>query len=483
MHLLLPVLMPIAGGILVFRLKSEQARNRAVFWTAAVTSVLALLLCLVPEETVNLMTIQGSLRLCLRNDGLARFFMALVCLIWVPVSIFSFPYLKHAGGERKFLTIYTMTQGILIGLSLARNFITMYMFFEMMSLLTMPLVLHNGTPASRRAGFQYLGYSVFGAGMALAGFFFLSRYVALPNFTAGGSLDPTLAAGHETLLLAVWFLMVVGFGAKAGMMPMQAWLPAAHPVAPAPASAVLSGVITKGGVLAIIRVTYYMYGTELLAGSWAQKALLILALCTVFTGSMLALREKQFKKRLAYSTVSQVSYVLFGLLLLTPEGVQGALLQVVFHAIAKDTLFLAAGAVILSTSFSRVDQLRGIGRRMPVTSLCFALAALSLIGIPPMSGFVSKWFLASAALENAIPWAGSAGVAVLILSALLTAGYLLPIVSDGFFPGADFIAEIKEVGRDMTGPMLFFVVLALVLGLFPGPLLAVTGALSGAVFP
>lgn len=482
MLLILPVLVPVIGGIFVFRQTNEPLRNRMVLALAGITAALAVALCLLPERSVTLLTIQGALQLCLRNDGLAKFFMALVSLIWIPVAVFSFPYLKHAGGERQFLGIYTMTQGILMGLAMARNFVTMYMFFEMMSMLTMPLVLHNGTPAARRAGFQYLGYSVFGAGMALAGFFFLAHYAALPDFAAGGTLDPVLAAENRQLLLVVWLVMVVGFGAKAGMMPMQAWLPAAHPVAPAPASAVLSGVITKGGVLAIIRVSYYMFGPAFLAGSWAQEVLIVLALSTVFVGSMLALREQQFKKRLAYSTVSQVSYVLFGLLLLTPEGVRGALLQMVFHALAKDTLFLAAGAIILSTNFSRVDQLRGIGRRMPVTTWCFTLAALSLIGIPPMSGFVSKWYLASAALESAIPWAGAAGVTALILSALLTAGYLLPIVAEGFFPGADFIAEVKEVGRGMTGPMLLFAVLALVLGIFPGLLMGPVEALCGLIF-
>ena len=482
MLLLLPILLPVIGGIFVFRLKTERLRNRTALSLAGVTAALALLLCILPEQTLDLLTIQGPLCLSLRNDGMARFFMGVISLIWVPVEVFSLPYLKHAGGERQFLAIYTMTQGILMGLAMARNFVTLYMFFEMMSMLTMPLVLHNGTPSARRAGFQYLGYSVFGAGIALAGFFFLTYYQAATDFAAGGTLNAALAAEHRQLLLTVWLLMIIGFGAKAGMMPMQAWLPAAHPVAPAPASAVLSGVITKGGVLAIIRVTYYMFGPEFLAGSWAQEALVVLALATVFVGSMLALREQLFKKRLAYSTVSQVSYVLFGILLLTPEGLEGALLQVVFHALAKDTLFLAAGAIILSTNFSRVDQLRGIGQRMPVTTWCFTLASLSLIGIPPMSGFVSKWYLASAALENGIPWAGAAGVTVLILSALLTAGYLLPIVADGFFPGTDFIAERKEVGLGMTVPMGIFAVLTLVLGVFPGPLQSLIRTLCAGMF-
>ena len=248
--------------------------------------------------------------------------MVLAVCIWAPVVVFTKPYIRHAGQGNQFMGFYTMTLGVLMGLAQAANFVTMYMFFEMMSLITVPLVLHNATPAARRAGFKYLGYSVFGAGMALAGYFFIAYYLTVPDFQPGGAIDFSRAAEHQPLLLVAYCLMIVGFGAKAGMMPMQSWLPAAHPVAPAPASAVLSGVITKGGVVAVIRVTYYMFGPEFLAGSWPQYVLLTLTLATVFVGSMLAYREKQLKRRLAYSTVSQVSYVLFGLMLLTPDGVQ-----------------------------------------------------------------------------------------------------------------------------------------------------------------
>ena len=469
--LLLPILLPLIGGIFVFLQKTERARNRLALVLIMATAVLVCVVCALPVHTLELMTIQGGLRLSLRNDGLAKFFMVLVAGIWAPIVVFSFPYLKHAQRERQFLGFYTMTLGVLMGLAMARNFITMYMFFEVMSLITMPLVLHNATAASRRAGFKYLGYSVFGAGMALAGYFFIAYYLAVPDFIAGGTIDLTRAAEHHSLLLWVYCLMIVGFGAKAGMMPMQAWLPSAHPEAPAPASAVLSGVITKGGVLAIIRVTYYMYGPEFLQGSWPQYVLLTLSLATVFVGSMLAYREKLLKRRLAYSTVSQVSYVLFGIMLLTPEGILAGLLQMVFHALAKDTLFLAAGAIIMSTNYLRVDQLRGIGKRMPVTMWCFTLAALSLIGIPPMAGFVSKWYLLTAGLEGA-SWAfGVAGMVILILSALLTAGYLLPIVTAGFFPGKDLIVERREVGRQMTWPMMLFSAAALLLGLVPGGLI------------
>ncbi len=481
MLLLLPILLPVVGGIFVFRQKEEKLRNRMVLMIVGVTSVLAVTLCLLPAQTLELMTIQGPLRLSLQNDGLSRFFMVLIAGIWTPISVFSFPYLKHAKREEQFLGFYTMAMGVLMGIAMANNFVTLYMFFELMSLITMPLVLHDGTFEARRAGFKYLGYSVFGAGMALAGFFFLSYYMSSGDFAAGGVIDFIKAEGHRELLLIVYFIMIVGFGAKAGLMPMQAWLPTAHPVAPAPASAVLSGVITKGGVLAIIRVTYYMFGPKFLAGSWAVLALSVLALGTIFVGSMLALREKQLKKRLAYSTVSQVSYVLFGLLLLTPAGVEGALLQVVFHALAKDTLFLAAGAIIMYTHNTRVDELAGIGKKMPVTMWCFTLAALSLIGIPPMSGFISKWSLGTAALGSGSVILGYAGVAVLIVSALLTAGYLLPVITNGFFPGS-YEGKRKEADLRMTVPMIAFSALIVLLGVFPAGLTNWLGNLISKLF-
>ena len=466
--LLLPNLGPVLGGIFVFRQKNERYRDWLVVTLIVATAVLVLANCTMPTQRLWLLTIQGDLGLVLNSDWLSKFFMVLVVCIWAPVVVFTRPYIRHAGRGNQFMGFYTMTLGVLMGLAQAANFVTMYMFFELMTLITVPLVLHDATPTSRRAGFKYLGYSVFGAGMALAGYFFIAYYLTVPDFQPGGAIDLARAAAHRPLLLVAYCLMIVGFGAKAGMMPMQSWLPTAHPVAPAPASAVLSGVITKGGVIAVIRVTYYMFGPEFLVGSWPQYVLLTLALATVFLGSMLAYREKVLKRRLAYSTVSQVSYVLFGLMLLTPAGAQGALLQIVFHALAKDTLFLAAGAIIFSTNYTRVDQMRGIGRRMPVTMWCFTLASLSLIGIPPMAGFVSKWYLLTAGLEAPLQIFGLAGLVVLVISALLTAGYLLPVVMDGFFPGRDFITERRDVSVEMAWPMIAFCAALVLLGVIPG---------------
>jgi multicomponent Na+:H+ antiporter subunit D len=320
------------------------------------------------------------------------------------------------------------------------------------------------------AGIKYLVYSVFGASTALLGIFFLAHYGTTLTFTPGGVLDMARVAGHEGLLRAIAFAMILGFGVKAGMFPMHAWLPTAHPVAPAPASAVLSGVITKMGVLGVIRVIFYLMGVDVLKGTWVQTAFMALTLVTVFMGSLLALREKQLKKRLAYSSVSQVSYVLFGLSTMSPLGLTGALLHVVCHSFIKNTLFMAAGAIIHQTGKTYVDDLTGVGKVMPRTLLAFTVVSLGLIGIPPTGGFVSKWYLAEGALS--LGWGASwIGPAVLLCSALMTAAYLLTIVIHGFFPGDKPVVQGTEAPAVMWAPMLLLAALSVLAGLFPNPLI------------
>ena len=359
----------------------------------------------------------------------------------------------------------------LAALSMAANYLTMYLCFEFMTLLSMPMVLQDGTPESIAAARKYLMYSIFGATLGLLGFFFSAHYGAGTVFTPGGLLDPAKVAGNESKLLVVAFLSIAGFSAKAGMFPLHAWLPTAHPVAPAPASAVLSGVITKAGVLCILRVMYQVYGASFLAGTWVQKALIVLSLITVFMGSMMAYGEDLLKRRLAYSTVSQVSYVLFGVFTLHPVALLGALLHVIYHSIIKDGLFLGAGAVIFTNHKEYVSQLHGMGKRMPVTFGCFTVCSLGLIGIPPFAGFLSKWYLAAGSLSEGLPVLSWLGPAVLLLSALLTAGYLLPISIHGFFPGeGEKEAEGKEAPFQMLFPMLVLALGVVVFGVFAQPL-------------
>ena len=233
----------------------------------------------------------------------------------------------------------------------------------------------------------------------------------------------------------------------------------------------LSGVITKMGVLGIIRTIFYIAGAELLRGSWVQYAFMALTLVTVVMGSTLAFNEKLFKKRLAYSTVSQVSYVLFGLSTLTELGFVGACLHIVFHSLIKNTLFMSAGAVIHKTEITEVDGLKGIGKRMPVTMILFTVVSLGLIGIPPTGGFVSKWNLAEGALSAGMK-AGWIGPACLLLSAILTAAYLLSISIRAFFTGeSELNTEKCEAGWKMLAPMALLALLSVVLGMFPGGLI------------
>ena len=325
-----------------------------------------------------------------------------------------------------------------------------------------------------------------GAALGLLGLFVLQGYCATDLFTPGGVLDALRAGENRELLLAVFFMMAVGFGCKAGMFPLHAWLPIAHPVAPAPASAVLSGLITKMGVLALIRVVYYLFGWSFLDGSWAQTAVLVLALITVFMGSSLALREDTLKKRLAYSTVSQVSYVIFGVMLFHPLALEGALFQAVFHAIAKNALFMATGAIIYQTHLTQVSQLRGVGGPYSVTMWCFTLASLSLVGIPPTGGFLSKWFLAEGVLAADGGPLAFWGIGVLMVSALLTAGYLLPIVVKAFFPGKDF--DQNSVVRQQNTWLMWITLCLLTgavvaLGMFPGGLASAFQGIVGPMFP
>lgn len=317
--------------------------------------------------------------------------------------------------------------------------------------------------------------------MGLFGIFFLYRYCDSLTFIPGGVLSQEAISTHGGILLLALFLMLIGFGAKAGMFPLHAWLPTAHPVAPSPASAALSGIIVKSGVLAIIRVVYYIVGADFLRGTWVQYAWMVLTLVTVFMGSLLAYREPVLKKRLAYSTVSQVSYILFGLAVLSPAGFTGALLHVAFHAIVKCGLFLTAGIFLFYGNKTKVEELAGMGREMPAVLWCYTLFALALIGIPPTSGFISKWYLAQGALEANIGVWGYVGPAMLLVSALLTAGYLLPITMKGFFPGTT--ENSKEIRRQepaaaMLIPLVILAALALGMGLLPGIFTKYAGSIA-----
>ena len=486
--LLLPVILPVLAGILVLSVKAVRGGRRRMLGISLAVLALNLILCGVnawgSDSSLVLWSMTDSITIALHVDNVSRLFSILTCFVWLMAGMFSVEYMKHEKDEHRFFGFYLIVLGVLTGLDYSANLVTFYVFYEMMTLTSLPLVLHELTREAVMAGLKYLYYSIAGAFLALFGIFVLAHYAPELTFTPGGVLDPAVFAGHGGLLLTVVFCMIIGFGTKAGMFPMHGWLPTAHPVAPAPASAVLSGLITKAGVLGIVRMVFYIVGPDLIRGTWVQTAWMILALLTVFMGSMLAYKEPVMKKRLAYSTVSQVSYMLFGLSLMTPLGMVGALSHVVFHSLVKNTLFLAAGATIYKTGIKRVADLRGIGKQMPVTIWCFTLVSITLIGIPPTSGFVSKWYLATGALAADVGVFSWLGPVVLLISALLTAGYLLPVTIHGFFPGADYdysAAVKKEPSWWMLVPMLLMTAGAVLFGMFPAPLLHFIETIAAAV--
>lgn len=472
--LLLPVLFPVLAGLglaAIPVLKQENARRLYVVAALALELGLTLLCAFGVKGELTVLYLTKELPICLRVDGLASLFATLVAVMWLLSGLFSQEYMAHEENHGRYYAFLLLTEGALMALSFAGNYVTLYLGFELMTLLSVPLVLHSQTGAAEKAGLKYLFYSICGACLGLLGLFVLYTYGTTLTFTPGGVLDMERVAGHESLLLWAALLTVIGFGAKAGMLPLHAWLPTAHPEAPAPASALLSGVITKAGVLSVVRVVYYQVGADFLRGTWVQSVWLGLTLATVFLGSMLAYKEKLFKKRLAYSTVSQVSYILFGLALLHPVALVGALLHVVCHSVIKDALFFTAGAVICKTGRKDVRQLRGIGKEMPIVMWCFTIASLGLIGIPPLGGFVSKWYLAVGALDSGAGIFSWLGPVVLLLSALLTAGYLFSITIAAFLPGADYdygALQKREPTPWMTLPLVVLAALTVLIGLFPG---------------
>lgn len=424
------------------------------------------------ERSLTLFTLLDEIPVFFQIDDIGRLFATIVSIVWLAAGFYAFVYMKHEGNEKRYFGFYLLLYGVLTGLDFSGNLITMYLFYELMTLTSMPLVLHNGTREATMAALKYLFYSMCGAYAGLFGIFFLYRYCDSLIFTAGGTLNAATASGHGGLLLTAVFVMIVGFGAKAGMFPLHAWLPAAHPVAPSPASAVLSGIIVKSGVLAVVRVIYYIVGPEFIRGTWVQYTWMALTLLTVFMGSMLAFREKVFKKRLAYSTVSQISYILFGLSLLNETAFTGAMLHTVTHAFVKCGLFLTAGVFLSYFGYTKVDQLDGLGKKMPVTMWCYTIFSLALVGIPPTGGFISKWYLAEGSLETGIGVFSWLGPVVLLVSALLTAGYLLPITMKGFFPGGENKAvSKKEPSLFMLVPLIVLAALAVLLGMIPNPMI------------
>ena len=457
------ILFPMIAGVAVSAITMETRTRRVIYTAVMLITDLLGLLTVFFGRTVTLFAFTDNIHAKFSVDPIGRYYMIVVMLLFTCVLFYSFEYMNIEEREHIFFAFYFSCFGALLSVALAANLVTLYLCFEMATLTSMPLVLHEMSREAVAAALKYLFYSIAGALMGLLAVFVVCYYATdADSFVQGGFLDPARVAGNEKLLLAVIFAGILGFGTKAGMYPMHGWLPTAHPIAPAPASALLSGIIAKAGIIAIIRLVFFSVGPEFLRGTWVQYAWMSIAMLTVFMGSMMAFKEKVTKKRLAYSTVSQISYISLGLSLLSMEGLLGGLLHLGAHAVSKGCSH-------------RVSELRGIGKQMPIVMWCFTFASLSLVGIPPLGGFISKWYIALAAVGDGMGVFSILPPVILLISALLTAGYLLPVTVDAFFPGKEEGEAAKRSGQKtgskepsalMTVPLIVLVCAALAVGVF-----------------
>lgn len=474
--IILVILIPFIAGILVPVIPFGKRWQKELFLEAAVVlnSILVWYLLLHHSDSTFLLAhFTGNLNISFRVDGVSMVFAGLVSALWPFATLYAFEYMTKEKNENVFFLFYTLTYGVTLGIALAANLLTMYFFYELLTLVTVPLVMHTLTREAVLASRKYLYYSLGGAAFAFLGLIMVIVYGTTTDFIMGGVLDPAKIDGKTDVLLLIYVMAFLGFGVKAAVCPFNSWLPQAG-VAPTPVTALLHAVaVVKSGAFAIIRLTYFSFGTDFLKGTWAQDVVMAIVMFTIVYGCSRAVKETHIKRRLAYSTISNLSYILFGAVIMTPLGLAGALTHLVFHAVMKISSFFCAGAVMHQTDRHYVHELDGLGYKMPCVFGIFTISALALMGVPGLAGFISKWNLAQAAVESENPLAWG-GIACLLVSALLTAIYMLTIVVRAFFPGRDFDDTTVEGAKDpnwqMLVPLFVFTLFIIFFGVYSQPI-------------
>ena len=474
--IILVILIPFIAGILIPLLPFKKRSHWQIFLECAVilNSILVWYLLLHHSDSAFLLAhFTGNLSICFKVDGMSMVFAGLVSALWPFATLYAFEYMTKEEHEKIFFLFYTVTYGVTLGIALSANLLTMYFFYELLTLVTVPLVMHTLTREAILASRKYLYYSLGGAAFAFIGLIMIIVYGTTTDFVLGGILSPAKIGDRTNILLFVYVMAFMGFGVKAAVCPFNSWLPQAGG-APTPVTALLHAVaVVKSGAFAIIRLTYYSFGTDFLRGTWAQNIVMLVTMFTIVYGCSRAVKETHLKRRLAYSTISNLSYILFGAAIMTPLGLVGALSHLVFHAVIKISSFFCAGAVIHQTERNYVHELDGMGYKMPCVFGIFTVSALALMGMPGLAGFISKWSLASAAVDsgNVIAYFG---IACLLISALLTAIYMMSIVIRAFFPGKDFdystLNGIKDPNWKMLVPLFVFTCFIILFGVYSQPL-------------
>ena len=461
------ILISLVAIIFIIALSKKPNLREAVTILAAIGK-LAIILSMLPAvldsryPALNLIDLAPGIQFALKVDEAGMIFALLASALWLVTSFYSIGYMRKLDEKRqtRFYASFALCLSSTIGIAFSANLFTFYIFFEVLTIATYPLVTHEGTKEALKAGRKYLAYLLTGGVVLLAAIVYTYQITGTLDFQAGGILSTDTLPYQIAILFS---LFVVGFGFKSAIMPLHSWLPSAM-VAPTPVSALLHAVaVVKAGVFGMIRAVGFILGPETINSLGLSGILSIAAGITIIVASLLAFRQDNLKLRLAYSTIGHLSYIILGISLLSQAGWTGGVMHMFNHGVMKITLFLCAGAIFVAHRYTNISQLNGIGRKMPITMAAFTIASLGLAGIPPIAGFVSKFLIVQGAMDNE----QFVYAAVILLSGLLNAGYFFPIVYRAFFKKPASGDGVKEAPYLMLIPIVVTGALYLLLGIFP----------------
>lgn len=473
----LPLIFFIVPAVAAFLIMAtgEKYPNLRESWTIIAGLINLVLIFLTLPRVLNgelisteHYTLVKNVDFILKIDSAGMVFAALASLLWVFTSFYSIGYMRaeKKKNQNGYFASFAMCIAATMGISFAGNLLTFFIFYEILTIATYPLVIHNRHEEHIQSGRKYLAYTLISGQLFLVGIIWLYSLAGTTDFVPGGFLQNVTNTSSLTM---IFILLVIGASVKAGLMPFHGWLPAAM-VAPTPVSALLHAVaVVKAGAFALVRIIGYVYGFDVLASLGVADYLAWMAAFTILTSSIIAMKQDNLKKRLAFSTIGQLSYIILGLALLNQQAFLGAIFHMVAHAFMKITLFFCAGAIFINTGGTYgggkkyISQIHGIGRQMPVTMAMFGLASVGISGMPFIVGFISKWNLALGAIAGG----DFLFVLVLIASAMLSASYLVPVFILAFYNKNEEYPAYKEVRKDMLIPIVFTGIASVVLGVFP----------------
>lgn len=460
----------VSLAVIPLLLASAKKPNLREFWTIAAGAVkFSLVLSLLPGALQNkvavfsLLEITPGIQLSFKADPLGIFFALIASGLWIFTSFYSIGYMRglEEHKQTRYYSYFAVCLSATIGIAFAANLVTFIIFYEILTIATYPLVIHKETKTAIFAGRKYLAYTLSAGVLLVAAAAWTYQLTGNLDFKAGGLLAGTNM--DSGVIVPLFLLFFAGVGVKASFMPLHSWLPTAM-AAPTPVSALLHAVaVVKSGVFGVIRVSMFVFGPALLKAFDLDTILIVFAGTTIILGSILALKQDNLKRRLAYSTIAHLSYIILGTGMACSPALIGGMLHIAFHASMKITLFFCAGAIYVNLQRENISELNGIGKVMPWTMGAFTVGAVGLAGIPPVNGFISKWYLGNGAIESNMYIL----LVILVLSGLLNAAYFFPIIQRAFFRRGQGLKGHSEASPFLVVPLVLTAALSLLFGLYP----------------